>query len=198
MTIATTFRITLPEQFRHVPNRPGAEFDSWARLVATERTSAGSDSTISTDLERLAAAMDSAEEPDQHWFIAVAPSPYQLGIAAFGWMSAVPAQGVTAEALANHVPADGIRDGDDSLVSRASLHQIGPDTALIINQLQPVEAGSTTVLIERCGALLLVAASDILVQLELVAPDMRAFDDIIQTAVEMLESVTIANVKFEA
>lgn len=191
MTATLRFEVTVPAPFRSVPSRPGTEFDEWAARLATARTTEGADCTINTDLQRLAAAMDATDEPDLHWFVAVTGAPYQLGIAAFGWVSANRAQGVAAEALAAQVPPDGIRDDDESLVSRASLHEIGPNTALVISHLQSVGADSGSVLVERCGALLLVPASDILVRLELVTPDMRAFDDIVQTAVAVLKSVVL-------
>jgi hypothetical protein len=191
MTVTMRFEVTLPAPFHPVPSRSGQEFEGWAARVGTARTSEGADSTIMTDLQRLAAAMDASEEPDAQWFAAVTSAPYQLGIAAFGWVSASRAQGIAAEALAAHVPPGGIREEDESLVSQASLHEIGPNTALVISQLQAVEAEPSSVLIERCGALMLVPASDVLVRLELVAADMRAFDNIVATTVAVLESLAV-------
>lgn len=176
----------LPGGFAIVPTRSSAEFDRWSSAVVEPATPLG---TIETDLRRLAGAI--AAEPDQvrQWFVAIPSPPEQRRIAAFGWLSAEAARGVTRSDLAERAAA-GIPAHARSLTMNVSLHDLDRRTALIVHQFRQADA-TESMLIERCGAILLDSDGDVLVRLELTAVDLRAFLDPHAVVLAILESVSI-------
>jgi hypothetical protein len=186
-------RLRLPASFVLVPSDSPAAFTEWAdKLVAAQRVGIGALApTLRADLERLSAAIAASTELGRSWFAVIPLAPYRHGIGAIGWVRAGSAGGLTAGQL--RAQADTAHEGrsTNSLVTDLSLHEVRAGTTLIMHQFQAVEASDSTALIERCGALMLDEERDVAVTVEITAVDLRTFEDVVSTLLEVLGSVSL-------
>ncbi len=183
----------MPEPFVLVPSDSPAAFIEWAEdLVAAQRVGVGALApTLGADLERLRAAIDASAESGRRWFAVIPLAPYRHGIGAIGWVRAGSAEGLTAEQLRDRAETAQEGRSADSLVTELSLHEVGAGLAMIIHQFQAVEGSGSTVLVERCGALMLDEERDVAVTVEITAVDLRTFEDVVSTLLEVLKSVSL-------
>ncbi|HVT64496.1 MAG TPA: hypothetical protein VHD81_05040 [Mycobacteriales bacterium] len=190
------FTATLPAPFRAVPPLGGSDFDTWRTAVCEQREPAVGvePPTIERDLDGLVAAMKSESEL-RRWFVMIPPAPYRHCVSALGWVEAEPAGDTTSEtvrACANEIDQ---ADIESAVTSSASIHELAGRTAVIAHQFRPVSPLGPNLLesqlIERCAGVMLDPASQVLVRVDLTAVDLRAFDDAVTSALDILNSVQI-------
>jgi hypothetical protein len=188
----TTLAVAVPEPLIAVPAKRGEAFDEWARALTQHRSSSPAGATIEVDLARLSATIDATNDPGLVWLIAVPDAPYHHGIGAIGWAKATAAGAVTADGLREGVAAAKAVNDTSAVMSDITHHVRGGREIAVAHLLQGIldssEIGGDR-LVERSSALMLDAAQDLLVRFELVAFDVRMFEDILATTLTVLESI---------
>lgn len=185
------FRFTLPPGFARVPDRSGPELGTWLSEMMTPPTSWVAGSSISTDLERLSAAMDTEPADGRTWFVLIPSPPYHRGITAFGWINGSPATETILEDVRSSVGSVAQRQNPRTL-SAAIDHRSTRGRETLTAHLLQAAAGAATSgarLVERCTALMVDQELALVVRLEITAFDLRTFDDIVSSVHELLESV---------
>ncbi|HVV75113.1 MAG TPA: hypothetical protein VHC43_03680 [Mycobacteriales bacterium] len=172
------------------------DFDAWRKDVCAKReVTAGVEApSIKQDLDGLFAAMKCGSEL-RRWFVVIPPAPYRHCVSALGWVEAEPAGETTAEMVRGCAEELDNTIIDSAVTSSATVHELADRTAVIAHQFRPVSPlggqVSESQLIERCAGVMLDPASQVLVRVDLTAVDLRAFDDAVASALDILSSVQI-------